>query len=69
VQRIKHLAVGFAGHFLRLLQRLLGFLRELIESDHRDLLSFLKDIGNRSKSGGRLGPAAHLAIYSNLLTA
>ena len=39
MQRIEHLAIGFAGDFLGLLQRLLGFLRELVESNHWDLLS------------------------------
>ena len=43
VQGIEHLAIGLGGDFLRLLQRLLSFLGELIESDHRDQLSF-KDI-------------------------
>ena len=42
MQRIQHLAVGLAGDLLRLLQRLLGFLREFIESDHREPAFFLE---------------------------
>jgi hypothetical protein len=52
MQRIENLAVGFASQFLGLLQRLLGFLRKLVESDHRDLLSIR--IPTREKSGWRL---------------
>jgi hypothetical protein len=34
MQRVEHLAVGLAGHLLRFLEGFLGFLRELVESDH-----------------------------------